>query len=411
MRHEQSSRIKVLHVIHGFGTGGAETWLLQVAKFVHAHPELGLSIDFLATGGEPAVFDDEVLQTGAKIFYIKYSLGKIFTFRKSFIALLKAEKYAAIHNHQDFVSGWHFFSATGYLPLVRIAHLHNPYNFIRNYVTTPSRWFSFKMGRLLTVLLCTGITGTSNAVMDEYGYHKWPYKNKRIDPVYCGFDVNLFIYNNEAKVNICKELGWSEDCRIGIFIGRIDSENNDVRRNQKNPAFALDIAKEVLKINKNWKFIFAGLKGAVGLEMEAEIERSGLFDRIKFLGVRKDVPSLLSASDVLVFPSLWEGLGMIAVEAQASGLPVLASDALPAEAVIIKEIVYSKPLSASVTEWANELLNIAGKVSNRKPVNAMIKNSPFSIQNSVARMMAVYRKGLTNVTPGPTMDLPGLQSN
>lgn len=393
MSHEQRVKIKVLHIIHGFGTGGAETWLLQVARYVNAHPELGLSIDFLATGGEPAVFDEEVLQTGSKIFYLKYSLGKFFTFRKSFTAILKKEKYSAIHNHQDFVSGWHFLSALGYLPAVRIAHLHNPYNFIRNYVTTPSRWFSFKMGRLLTVLFCTGITGTSNAVMDEYGYHEWPYKNKRIDPVYCGFDASLFIYNNSAKANLCKELGWSEDSRIGVFIGRIDSENNDVSRNQKNPAFAMDIAKEVVRGNDNWKFIFAGLKGTVGSQMEAGIEKIGLSDRIKFLGVRRDVPLLLSASDVLVFPSLWEGLGMIAVEAQATGLPVLASDTLPGEAIIIKDLVYTESLSKSVTAWAYELLNVAGKAGNRQSANPMIKISPFSIQQSVAKMISVYRKG------------------
>src|SRR5687768_12723307 len=125
MNHEQSGSIKVLHIISGFGTGGAETWLLQVARYAQAHPELGFTIDFLATGGEPAVYDEEVLNTGSKIFYVKYSLGKIFNFRKSFTAILKKEKYTAIHNHQDFVSGWHFFSVLGYLPPIRISHLHN----------------------------------------------------------------------------------------------------------------------------------------------------------------------------------------------------------------------------------------------------------------------------------------------
>ncbi|WP_205508575.1 glycosyltransferase [Longitalea arenae] len=392
MSHELPVKLKVLHIIDGFGTGGAETWLLQVARYAQAHPELGLSVDFLATGGEPAVFDEEVLKTGSKIFYLKYSLGKLFSFRKSFTEILKKEKYTAIHDHQDFVSGWHFLSAIGFLPAVRISHLHNPYNFIRNYVTTPSRWFSFRMGRLLMVLLCTGITGTSNAVMNEYGYHKWPYRKKRIDPVYCGFDVNLFKYNGDAKAGLCKELGWSEDTRVGVFIGRIDSENNDVSRNQKNPAFALDVAKEVVRQNKNWNFIFAGLKGVVGSQMEEEVEKTGLSGRIKFLGVRKDVPSLLSASDVLIFPSLWEGLGMIAVEAQATGLPVFASDALPREAIIIKELVNTESLSKSVTEWALELLNITQNAGNRPSANSFINDSPFSIQNSVARMISAYGK-------------------
>src|SRR5690348_13127002 len=186
---------KVLHVIHGFGPGGVETWLLEAVKYLNGHPELELSFDLLLTGGVPSIFDEEIKKYGSQLFYKRYSYISILTFRKKFRALLKNNKYIAIHDHQDFIAGWHYMLAGKYLPKVRVAHLHNPYNFVHNYVVNPLRWFSFKTGRKLMVRYATKITGTSNAVMDEYGYDKHPFKEKRTYPAYCGFDTRRFLFD------------------------------------------------------------------------------------------------------------------------------------------------------------------------------------------------------------------------
>ena len=113
---------KVLHIIDGFGTGGAETWLLACVKYLHQHQELGLHFDFLASGGKKGVFDDEVIGYGATVFYQKYSLKNFIGFRKQFKKILNQNDYVAIHDHQDFISGWHFLAGSGSLPVQRIAH-------------------------------------------------------------------------------------------------------------------------------------------------------------------------------------------------------------------------------------------------------------------------------------------------
>jgi glycosyltransferase EpsF len=382
---------RVLHIIDGFGAGGAETWLLATVKYLKTHPHLNLQFDFLATGGEVRLFDEEIKEQGCKIFYVKYSFKSLFSFRAKLKSILLSNQYDAIHDHQDFISGWHFLLGAGYMPNVRIAHLHNPFNFVDNYVVNPVRWFSYHLGRLLTVALTSKITGTSNAVMDEYGYNKWPFSKRRTSPAYCGFDVNKFAYNSQGKEKLCKELGWEiKECKIALFVGRIGLQDNDTAANQKNPEFAFSVAKELVSLNDNWKFVFVGYKGNVGSNMETEVRKAGLADKIKFLGLRNDVPDIMSAADVLIFPSLWEGLGMVAVEAQCCGLPIILSDTIPVEAILCDELVVVKKLEDGIKEWIDSIVRISNVRYNRSDYAFKINASPFSIYNSINNLIQIY---------------------
>ena len=380
---------RILHVIDGFGGGGAETWLLAAAKYLKANPALNIHFDFLATGGQPRIFDEEIKEQGCKIFYVKYSYRNFFRFRRQLKAILKENKYTAIHDHQDFVSGWHFLFGLGHLPPIKITHLHNPYNFVHNYVVSTMRWLSFKAGRLLTVMLTTKITGTSNHVMDEYGYNKWPYKNKRVPPAYCGFNVNEFSFRPEAKANIYQQLGWDNNVKTALFTGRIDLHENDSGKNQKNPEFAFKVAKELVLKNMEWKFLFVGFKGPLANKMEEETELLGIKDKIMFLGFRKDIPQIMCAADTLIFPSFWEGLGMIAVEAQASGLKVLAADTIPKEA-ILTDLVLMKSLDEDAGSWADAIIQFDSKSCDRNAYQKQIETSGFSIDNSIKRLKELY---------------------
>jgi glycosyltransferase involved in cell wall biosynthesis len=379
----------VLHIIHGFGPGGVETWLLESVKYLQSHPELKLRFDFLLTGGVPGIFDEEIRKYGSRIFYVRYSNSSILSFRRKFRAILKENNYSAIHNHQDFISGWHYMLGGKYLPPVRIAHLHNPYNFVHNYVVNPLRWFSFKMGRKLMARFATKITGTSNAVMDEYGYDRGIFKQKRVSPAYCGFDTRKFVFDAAAKSQFCRELNWDENVKIALFVGRIGLQHYDTAANQKNPQFAFEVAKALVSKHPEWRFLFVGYKGETGKIMEQELMAAKLDTRIKFLDIRRDVPGIMSASDVFVFPSLWEGLGMVAVEAQCSGLKVIMSDSVPKEAVVAKSLVTIKELHEGAQAWA-ESIAVAKAITDRARYVNEIKESPFSIENSVNGLTRLY---------------------
>ena len=381
----------VLHIIHGFGPGGVETWLLACVKYLHEHPELNLQFDFLATGGFPKVFDDQIKEWGSRIFYVRYSYRSILKFRREFRTILKQNNFIAIHDHEDFISGWHFLMGGKYLPETRISHLHNPYNFVHNYVVNPLRWVSFKMGRKLMARKTTKITATSDSVMNEYGYDKPPFVNKRVLPAYCGFDTDRFVFDERAKMILSKELKWDEKSKIALFVGRIGLQSYDTAANQKNPAFAFEVAKKLVGENPEWRFLFVGFKGQEGDSMEKDLHRSGLNEMIKFLGIRHDIPQIMSASDIFIFPSLWEGLGMVAVEAQCSGLNILMSEAVPKEAIVASDLVSVKSLSESVDHWVHAIVS-ADLRRNRSQYAAVAAQSPFSIQNSVNRLAGLYER-------------------
>jgi len=383
-------KVKVLHILDSFGIGGAETWLLACTKYLKDNPNIQMEFDFLLTGGLESELDEFVRLNGSKTYYKKYSFSRFFSFGFFLRKLLKNGKYNVIHNHGDFVSGWHSLAAIGLLPNIVITHLHNPYNYVNNYKSSFGRRISYNLGKYLMALFTTKLTGTSNFVLDEYGYDKWPFKRIRIQPLYCGFEINNFSFSEVSRKEIRSELGWSKpEIKVALFVGRIGIPDNSIFPNQKNPSFAFKIARKLIEKNTNWNFLFVGLKGVYGEELEAIVLKEGLESRIKFLGIRDDVSKIMSASDAFVFPALWEGLGMVMVEAQCNGLPIIVSDKLPKEAFIIDRYVNEISLNAPIENWIQ--LIVETSVNNERHVNGdELKVSAFSIHSSVLRLFNEY---------------------
>ena len=130
--------------------------------------------------------------------------------------------------------------------------------------------------------------------------------------------------------------------------------------------------------------------------LAARVADWGLSDRIRLIGARSDVPRLMHAADLLLFPSFAEGLGMVAVEAQAAGLPVLASDAVPQECAVVPGMVEFLPLSAGPPRWAERVFSL---MQSPRPDHgaayAAVEKSPFSIRNSALALLDIYQTGKT----------------
>jgi glycosyltransferase involved in cell wall biosynthesis len=126
--------------------------------------------------------------------------------------------------------------------------------------------------------------------------------------------------------------------------------------------------------------------------LKAKVNDWGVAERVRFLSGRADVAKLMLGSDLLLFPSLAEGLGMVVVEAQAAGLRVLASDTTPRECVVIPGLVKFLSLDLKPRDWADEvrrLLNLGH--ANPSECSDAIARSPFSIENSAASLLEIYR--------------------
>jgi glycosyltransferase involved in cell wall biosynthesis len=388
--------IKVLHVLDNLGMGGAETWLIELLRFWHRNGSSAPRFDFLATGGVPSHYDEEAKKYGSNIFYLRYGRSHLASFVRGFREILRNGQYCAIHDHGDYASGWHFLMGGGALPKVRIVHVHNPAFHIRhNYGVTMTRRFTAQIGKTLVARYATHITGTSRQVIDEYGFGTSRFQRIPKMALHCGFDTRSFGDAATSRQSVRREFDWPEDARIILCAGRIDpSPDFGHPRNHKNSAFAVSIGIDAARSDPDVRMILAGKPSPAVPVLEKRVAKAGLAGRIQFVGVRNDLKRLMCASDILLFPSRGEGLGMVAVEAQAAGLPVLASTVVPRECVVVPELVHFEPLERSAAEWAAALLQHASRPRDIVTANQSVAASPFSIENSARALIKLYTQGL-----------------
>jgi len=387
-----SRPIRVLQVVDTLGMGGAETWLMELLRFWSRTNTC--QIDFLATSGNPGIFDEEARALGATIHYLRYGRAHLSGFVKEFRRILHQGCYDAIHDHQDYASGWHFLLGIGVLPRVRVTHVHNPWLHIEsNYAVSSLRRFTAIFGKHLVHQLATDVCGTSEEILCRYGFK--PTRTMRsVCAVHCGFDVGKFNKTRESdRASVLREFCWPDDSQLVLFVGRLDRALEFHHpQNHKNSWFAVHVVRAAVERQPTLRFLMAGAGDGPRRELEKRIEQWGLKEKFRLIGVRNDVARLMHAADVLFFPSRQEGLGMVAVEAQASGLPVLVSTAVPSECVVVPELVHALPLSEPVNIWADALLETM--TEPRMPLELCrraLEASGFSIQNSARSLEQIYR--------------------
>lgn len=163
-----------------------------------------------------------------------------------------------------------------------------------------------------------------------------------------GIELGKFKYNKTVRERIRNDIFNLVPCNKVIgFVGRLED--------QKNPDFAISVFNEILKLRPNW-FLWIIGNGRLKEEIESLIDKYGIKNRALILGERKNVADLMQAMDALLLPSKFEGLGIVAIEAQSCGLRVYASDVLPEESKINNCIKYVS-LKLSQKEWAKLIIN------------------------------------------------------
>jgi glycosyltransferase involved in cell wall biosynthesis len=371
--------------------GGAETWLMEVLRL---WAKTGVaSMDFLLTSGNRGIFDDEAQRLGAKLHYVQFSKRRLPGFARAFRRILRERKYAAIHDHSDYASGWHYLLGSGLLPAIRVTHVHNPAYSITSFrEVSVQRKISGYLGRVFVAHLATNIAATSHQVIGEYGFDRPVFSRIPTRVLHCGFDPDRFTLDRgPARASVRREFDWPHSCQIVLFAGRIDqSPDAGHPQNHKNSGFAVSIAIECARRDDNVRALFAGNPSPATTVLEQRIAAAGLAGRIRLIGVRTDIEKLMVGSDALLFPSRGEGLGMVAVEAQAAGLPVLASTAVPRECVVVPELVQFRDLRLPVSTWSDALLGLCRQPRDVADANARVAASDFAIRHSAQTLLNLY---------------------
>ena len=187
-----------------------------------------------------------------------------------------------------------------------------------------------------------------------------------------------FSYNPQKRKRVREEFGFSDDMLVIGHVGSFWAV--------KNHTFLVDVFSALVKKDVKAKLLLVGNGGRIN-EIREKSKSLGLYNKVIFTGVRTDIPDLMQAMDVFVFPSLYEGLGIALIEAQAAGLPCVVSDTIPQEAYLT-DLVDSESLSAPAEKWAEKIL--AKRAIPRTDRRAEIAAHGFDITTEAVKLQEFY---------------------
>lgn len=324
--------MRVLQVVTHMERGGLESMLMNYYRHIERDK---VQFDFLVHRQERAAFDDEIESLGGKI----YRLPRLVPWNRSYLMALNRffdghSEYKVVHVHQDCLSSVILKAAQKNGVPVRIAHSHSA-NQDRNLKYPIKLWYKRSIPQYATALFACGKDAGD-----------WMFNGVSYQIVNNAIDAAAYTYDSVLRAEIRSKLGLNDELVVG-HVGRFSPA--------KNHPFLLDIFTALLHQEPNAVLLLAG-DGTNMEKMQLKAQELGITERVRFLGVRSDVSDLMQAMDVFVFPSLYEGLPVTMVEAQAAGLPCIISDKVPPECVLTDGLVDIMPLSAKPEIWAEKIL-------------------------------------------------------
>jgi len=367
--------IRVLHVLGSMGRGGVETWLMHVLRHID---RTKFQFDFCYTKPEPGAYAPEIEALGGRMVACRLDQRNPFGFARRLRALLRKGQYSVVHSHVHHFSGFVIRLAHRAGVPMRIAHSHNTSD---GKASTPPRLlYRALMSHWIRKYATYGLAASAPAAAALFG-PDWQ-SDPRFRVLYCGIDLEPF-RQEVSREAVRQELGIPKDAPVVGHVGRFTP--------QKNHAFLLDIAAEVVKRRPEVRFLLVG-EGPLRPAMEAKAHNLRIEKKVVFTGTRADVPRLmLGAMDVLILPSLWEGLPVSLLEAQAAGLRCVCSDAVPPEAAVVPDVVRYVRLSAGAGEWAAVVLRTLeyGRLREAGALEVIAKGD-FNVQKSCQDLIGLY---------------------
>ena len=358
---------------------GVETWLMHVLRNMDRKR---IAMDFLVHTEQPGAYENEICSLGSKVIRCLNAQNPL-AYRRNFERVIREHgPYDIIHSHVHHFSGFllKLSQAAGIPARIVQSHCDTAYRLSaagslrRAYLGISRRWIS----RYATL----GLAVSRDSARDLFG-PRWETDDRwRIFRL--GFDLTPFRQTTDRE-GVRAELGIPVDAFVVGHIGRFNE--------QKNHAFLVQIAYELIRLEPRACVLLIG-EGHLRPMVERRLAELRISDRVLLLGSRPDVPRLmLGAMDVFALPSLFEGLPVVLIEAQAAGLPSVISDVVTDEGDIVKPLIRRLPLSRSASDWAQALLD-AGR---RRPVDQsraleLMEQSPFDIGVSLAELMRIYEE-------------------
>lgn len=350
--------------------GGVESVIMNYYRKIDRSK---IQFDFLCNT-ETVAYEDEILSLGGKIYRITARSTNRKKYKKDMnnFFVNYAKEYSTIWVNICSLANIDYLKyAKKYGIEKRIIHAHNSQNmdsFLRGML---HRFNKISLRKYATDFWsCSDDSST-------WFYNKKIKSSDKYFIVKNAIDINEFEYNESIRNEYRKKINLDGKLVIGN-VGRFHF--------QKNQTFLVKVFNELQKKEKKSVLLLVG-DGEDRKDIISEVEKYQLTDKVIFLGVRNDVQNLMQAMDIFVFPSIFEGLGIVAIEAQVSGLPVIASNkVIPEEVCIDKDIFEFVDLDKGEQYWAERILDLAKKVETRRSKLNLFEEKHYSIEKEVKKV-------------------------
>lgn len=372
---------RVLHVVESLDRGAVENWLLRT--FCHAKtiaPETDWT--FYCTLKHPGALDDFARQSGARVIHTPYEWRDTWKFVRSLRQEIRRGGYEVLHCHHDFMSALYLLAAVGLPVRQRIVHVHNT----DEALPTPSRLkhkLLLEPFRSVCLTLADKVIGISQHTLATFLKKRRPRPSRDIVRYY-NIDETALRNASADRTQFLKEIAAPADAKLLLCLGRMVA--------LKNPVQAVSIMAEIMQGQREAIGVFAG-DGDLLESAKQRAAELGVSERMRFLGWRNDSIRLMKCCDLLVFPRLEqpkEGLGLVVVEAQATGLPVLTTSAISDDA-IFTNLVERLSLAAPLSTWAATAQRLLALPRMSVDLcDKALAASHFAIEESVRELVNLY---------------------
>lgn len=374
-------KINLLFVLSGpMVRRGVETYVMNILRNID-YTKYDVSLLF-EKGNTSGVFEDELKQLNCKLYFLGNNENVLYKFIKyqRYYRFLKQHKFDVVHSQMTMSGALLKAAAKANVP-IRIAHSHNDF---RNIKESIAKRIYLRFDKKNDLKYMTNAIVVSSEAGESYFGPNWE-KDSRIKIAYCG--LNWDIYTDINSVENFK-FDLPDDSIIISQVGTFTK--------QKNHAFSLEVLKELISSgHSNIYLVFAG-DGLLFESIKDYSKQLGVYSNCLFLGSISNIPSLLKSSDLFLFPSIFEGLGLGLVEAQAAGLHALVSDKVPHKAEVYPDAITWLSLEASANQWATKIIELLKLENlNQKDALTSVVNSDFNIHNTLKNLNIIYQKDET----------------
>lgn len=368
---KENKPIRVAQIIGKWLGGGVESVVMNYYRHID---RTKIQFDFICDEDSTNIPYGEIEKMGGKVILIP-PYQKVFKYHKKLKEVLKSGGYKIVHSHINTLSVFSLFAAKCAGVPVRIAHSHSTTNKKekkKNLLKQVLRPFSKVFAT--DYMCCSELAG------------RWLFGNKEYDKgnVYLlnnAIDLDKFKYDEKIRNEKRNELNIDDDTLVIGHVGRFVE--------QKNHRFLIDIFNEVHKEKENSILMLVG-QGPLMEEIKEKVKTLGLENSVMFLGQRSDVKDLYQAFDVFCLPSLYEGLPVVGVEAQATGLLCLFSDDMTKETKVLDTTEFLS-LEQGQKKWANVILE-KNKIFKRINTKKEISKNRFNIEDESKFLEEYYNK-------------------